>query len=196
MPVAKQEETTPRVPRVSSDRELTKLARENEIIVVRNTQPNIVVFVPDSSSQDKIELAAKGDPKGEDVVELPSEILKNAQFRKILMHKIIEIIDADSDEVLDAVEAQQRAWAARTSAREETDQMISAQQPRAYSGTQCLAQEGRAQCSEFAISSQNTREKPPLCSKHAHLASQFVPEENGQFQDGKPVVQWNRVSTF
>jgi hypothetical protein len=70
--------------------------------------------------------------------------------------------------------------------------MIDRQQPKAFSGTQCLEQEGRSRCSEFAIRTNNS-ERPPLCQKHAHLASQYTPEETGEFKDLKPVVRWNKV---
>lgn len=184
----------PVVPAVRSS-DLTKLAREDEAITVQNNEPTIVIFVPEGSS-DPLQWGPKGDPFGEDIMELPSTILRSAQFRKQLVRGLLSIVDADEPAVLHAVLAQQQAWQAKNSAREETDHLIAQQQPKAYSGHQCIAQEGRQSCSEFAISSQNSREKPPLCSKHAHLASQYVPEENGQFQDGKPVVQWNRVSTY
>lgn len=174
--------------------DLIKFAREGEAITVRNKVKSITVFVAKIDGVDEqSEFQAYGDPNGNDVLELPSVYLKNANFRTALKRKILEIVDADDPDVLDAFEAQNRAWDAQQAAKEESDRMVALQSPRAFSGIQCLAQEGRAQCSEFAISSK-VSERPPLCSKHAHLSHQYAPEETGKFIDGKPEVQWRRVT--
>lgn len=185
---------SPRKPRVQKAVDLTKLAREDESIVVRNTLSTISVLVLRVGGNEEIsEFGPKDDPKGEDVMELPSVYLKNAQFRKQLQRGIYEIIDADDPEVLDAIEAQKSAWAAQQSAKTENDALISRQEVKAFSGVQCIAQEGRGTCSEFAISS-NPNERPPLCSKHSYLAGQYVSEETGQFKDHKAEVRWNRIN--
>lgn len=177
-----------------SNKSLDRLAREGETITVRNLSDTITVFVYKANGEDEpLEWEAHESPTGGDYVEIDSTLLKNAKFRKALQRGILEIVDADDPDVLDAWAAQKSAWQAQRQAKEEADRMVSMQQPRAYSGNQCLAQEGRLQCTEFAISSKNTNEKPPLCSKHAHLAHQFTPEETGKFIDGKPEVNWVRV---
>lgn len=173
---------------------LDSFAREGETITVHNKLDTITVFTHKVDGEDEpIEWQANGSPTGEDYQELDSKLLKNAKFRKALQRGVFEIVEADDPEVLDAWDAQKRAWDAQRQAKEEADRLVAMQQPRAYSGNQCLAQEGRLQCPEFAISSKNTNEKPPLCSKHAHLAHQFAPEETGKFVDGKPEVNWVRV---
>jgi hypothetical protein len=183
-----------RKPRVQKTVDLTKLAREDESIVVRNTLSTISVLVIRVNGNEEIsEFGPKGDPKGEDVMELPSLYLKNAQFRKQLQKKIYEIIDADDPQVLDAMEAQQSAWEASQSAKTENDALIERQAVKAFSGIQCIAQEGRGTCAEFAISS-NINERPPLCSKHSYLAGQYVAEETGTFSNNKAEVRWNRIS--
>lgn len=192
MPVA----TTKAAPRKPIVQPIEQLANNDEAIHVRNTLSNIAVLTLNIAGNQEIsEFAAKGDAQGQDVMELPSTYLKNAQFRNQLQKGIFEIIDADNPAVLSAFQAQRDSWKAQQAAKEESDRFIEMQQPRAFSGHQCLAQEGKSQCTEFAISANNNRERPPLCSKHAHLASQYVAEENGQFQDNKPVIDWVRVQT-
>lgn len=187
--------TTPRKPTIQKSN-LDTFAREGESIIARNTQDTITVFVAKIDGNEEIsEFGPKGDPHGGDVMEIPSKYLKNAQFRKILRKGIIEIIDGDNPDVVTAFEADQASWAAQQSAKHESDQFLDQQQVRAFSGVQCIAQEGRGTCAEFAISAQkNNREKPPLCSKHAYLAGQYTPEETGRFVEGKPEIHWNRVS--
>jgi hypothetical protein len=175
-------------------RTLDRFAREGETITVHNKLDTITVFSRKiNGEEDPLEWKANGDPTGEDYQEVDAALLKDAKFRKALQRDIFEIVDADDPEVLDAWSAQKSAWAAQRQAKEEADRLVAMQQPRAYSGNQCLAQEGRVQCPEFAISSKNANEKPPLCSKHAHLSHQFAPEETGKFTDGKPEVNWVRV---
>lgn len=190
------EETETVVPQKRFSRaDLAKFAREGEAIYVQNTLKTIAVLaVPVEGVTEPVEFGPIGDPLGEDVQELPSVYLKNAQFRRQLNLGTYKIVGADDDEVLEAAAAQQRAYQMREDAKGGNDQFITAQQPRAFSGQQCLAQEGKFQCSEYAIFGQNNRDVPPLCSKHAHLRAQFAPEETGEFKDGKPVVNWIRVS--
>lgn len=185
--------TEPRRPEVRKSPDLTRLAREDEAIHVRNTLSTISVLVVRVGGNEEIsEFGPFGDREGNDVMELPSLYLKNAQFKRQLQKGIYEIIDADDPEVLEAIKAQKAAWAAQQSAKTENDALIARQETKAFSGKQCIAQEGRGTCAEFAISS-NTTERPPLCSKHAYLAGQYTPEETGKFTDGKPEVQWNRL---
>lgn len=172
---------------------LDRYARDGETITVRNNENTITVFVAKLDGQEEpIEWEAHGSPVGGDVQEVSAVLLKNAKFRKALQRGIFDIVEADDEEVLDAFAAQKAAWESQRQAKDEADRLVSMQQPRAYSGHQCLAQEGRAQCAEFAISSK-TNERPPLCSKHSHLSHQFAPEETGKFVDGKPEVNWVRV---
>lgn len=175
--------------------DLTKYAVEGSAIYVQNTLPTIsMLVIRVDGAEEESEFGPAGSPNGSDVMELPSVYLKNAQFRKQLKLGIFKIVDADDPNVVSAFENQQKAWEAQQQAKAESDKYIDAQQPRAFSGVQCLAQEGRNQCSEFAIYAQNTRERPPLCQKHSHLSGQFTPEETGTFTDGKPDIRWNRVS--
>ena len=196
MPTRTPKATTTAAPRKPSRvNDLSRFANENGSIYVCNNLPIIAVFVIKvDGAEEESNFAAKGDPAGGDVMDLPYSYLKNAQFRRQLQLEIFEIIEADDPDVVEAAKAQKLAWASAQQAKSESDRFIDAQQPKAFSGHQCLAQEGRSQCSEYAIFSTNTRERPPLCSKHAHLASQFTPEETGQFTDGKADVRWNRVS--
>lgn len=174
--------------------ELAKLANENESIIVQNTLRTIsVLVIKVDGAEEESNFAASGDPNGGDVMELPSLYLRNAQFRKQLQLGIFKIVEADNPEVLGAFDNQQKAWEAAQIAAQESDRFIEAQAVRAFSGIQCLAQEGRKQCTEFAIYAQNHRERPPLCQKHMHLAGQFTPEETGTFTGGKPDIAWSRI---
>jgi hypothetical protein len=187
-------ETQPRRPQRQQD--LSSFARDDVALTVKNSLDTITVFTMTIGGVTEVcEFAASGDANGGDIMEVPGTYLRNANFRKALQNDILVIADADDPGVLDAVEAQKAAFRAQRQAKEETDRFIQAQQPRAFSGVQCLAQEGRSQCPEYAIYSANaSRERPPLCQKHAHLASQFTPEELGTFTDGKPDIHWTRVT--
>jgi len=195
MPVTPPVKAAPRKPEIQVVPQLDSLATQHEAIHVRNTLSNIAVLTLRVNGNDEIsEFAAKNDPEGGDVMELPASYLRVAQFRNQLKKGIFEIIDGDNPEVVAAFQAQKNAWDAQQAMKDESDRVLDTQQPKSFSGVQCLAQEGRNQCSEFAVYATNYRERPPLCSKHAYLASQFVAEENGKFINGKPEIEWVRVS--
>jgi hypothetical protein len=184
--------SAPRKPVVSKD--LAHYAKDGESIHVKNTLKTITVFQKRVDGAEEIsEFQASGSPTGEDVMELPSSYLKDAKFREALRKGIFKIVGADSQEVLDAYEAQTNSYEAARQGESESDKLMNAQPIRAFSGTQCLAPDGRSQCAEFAVYATNTRERPPLCQKHAHLSSQYISQETGKFTDGKADVQWTRV---
>jgi hypothetical protein len=186
-------EETPVSTRVRTS-DLTKLAEAGGFITVQNNQASITLFVLETDHTNSVEWAPKGDRTGNDILELPTEYLKSQKFIQALKRGIFSIIDADDPTVLTALDAQQASWEARKN-QDLTDQaIIHNQNVRAFSGIQCIAPDGRQPCSEFAIQSSN-KEKPPLCSKHAHLASTYIPEETGDFKDGDPVIRWNRILT-
>ena len=177
--------------------DLKSLVSESTSITVSNQLTNIVCFnYRVDGGTDECEFQAKGDSNGDDTMELPSTILLNAKFRDAVSKGILKIVEADDPDVIEAFEAKNKAWAAQQEAKKQSDMFIESQQPKAFSGRQCLAQEGRGQCVEYAIYSTNSNERPPLCQKHAHLASQFVPEETGTFTNNKPDVEWRRVTTL
>lgn len=188
-PVLSEERTT-----LSS---LKRLAREGESLTVRNPNKNILVFTPSvQSPNDYTTWEAVGDPQGEDIQEIPASFLANSKFSAAILKGVLEIIDADDPAILDAIEAQRNSWQAKQQLRSDSDRMIESQQVKAYSGKQCIAQEGRGTCSEFSISSGNNNERPPLCSKHAHLGHEYLPEETGKFVEGKPEVRWTKPSLY
>lgn len=176
--------------------DLKQIVNENSSIQVSNQLNSIVIFtLKVDGGVEESEFKAQGDPNGEDIMELPSTYLLNARFKDALNKGILKIEEADDEAVLEAYQAQKRAWDAQQQIKQENDRLIDTQQPRAFSGHQCLAQEGRGQCPDFAVYA-NNNERPPLCQKHAYLATQFVPEETGTFTGGKADIEWRRVTTL
>lgn len=175
-------------------KELQNLTDPNESITVRNTRDTISVFVMRVDGANEIsEFGPLGNEEGKDIMELPSRYLKNADFRKAIRAGVYEIIEADNPAVVEAYQAQQRSSLAKLESQQENSSMVLAQsEVLAFSGVQCIEQEGRLQCSKFAIRSNNS-ERPPLCSEHAYLSSQYVSEETGKFDKGKPVMHWTKV---
>lgn len=191
--------TTIRTPEVKliPRESLTELASQAEYIHVRNTLPNIAVFTRVNQGNLEIsEFGPKGDPEGNDVMQLSASYLRDASFSKQLQKGIFEIIDADNPAVVAAFEAQRAAWATQQAQKEQTDAISAAHRPKNVSGTDCIAVDGSAPCSEKAVYATNYRERPPLCQRHQFLQPQYVGEETGRFVNGRPEMQWSRVSTF
>lgn len=181
---------TPRRPARTKD--LSKVVDPNKAIIVKNQLNNIVVFnLKIDGAVEESEWKPSGDRDGEDVMELPSTYLLNARFRETLNKGILKIIDADDPEVVEAFDAQVQAYKEAQERKNHSDYLIEGTLPRAFSGTPCIAKEGGRPCPEYALSSNNTNERPPLCQHHQYLAGTFVPEVRERLDDnGKPVTNW------
>jgi len=190
----KEQAPKPAPRRPTVERSLSSLAREDVDIQVQNQLNSITVFTRKNGGDvEVLEFQPKDDPNGEDIYQVSSEYLRLPRFLDALKKGILKIVDADDPAVVEAADKQRAAWDAQQTAKNESDQFIDSQQVKAFSGKQCLAQEGRLRCSEFALFASNNSERPPLCQKHAYLAGQFVPEETGKFTNGKPEVEWRQV---
>src|SRR4051812_10326706 len=154
----------PRGPEVVKipEQNLQNLANQNEYIHVRNTLPNRAIFTRVHNGNLEIsEFGPKGDPEGEDVMQLSASYLRDAAFSKQLQKGIFEIIDADNPAVIDAFNAQRASWATQQAQKEQADMITQAHLPKNVSGTDCIATDGTAPCTERAVYATNYRERPP-----------------------------------
>lgn len=177
--------------------ELTRLAQEGILLTARNTQPGIVVFT-DEAQHISLTWEGKGDPAGGDVHECPASLLKNPKFRETVLRGIIIIEDAP-DVLQAALDKQLAEWDQRQQRLQSAQEDLERANDRIIGrGVPCIAPEGGKGelCGSTAlVMGKNPNERPPLCAKHAHLASQYVLTETGRVDgDGKSETVWQRIA--
>lgn len=176
---------------VASD--LTRLAKEGDAIVVRNTQPGITIFF-DEQLKLSTEWGPNGDLNGNDVREVSAAYLRNPEFRQNVLRGIFVIEDAP--EILqEALNAQKAEWAARQTAKADSANNLQRMADRTIGrGLTCIAPKGKTLCGNMTlVMGSNREEHPPLCSEHSHMVNEFTQEETGSYADGKPTKVWRRV---
>jgi hypothetical protein len=168
---------------------------ERRTVVIRNTLPTIATFVDDTgASRIAMKWEAAGDPHGGDVREVPQELLANPQFRE-MVYRGIYAIDTDPQILRRALEAQRSHWDSRQlSAASAEVELMRSQDQVVATGQPCIAPRGRELCGAYGIVDEKTKDQPPLCPEHRHLAPQYKPNETGRVIDGKPEVVWRRAA--
>lgn len=175
--------------------ELTRLAKEGDAIVVRNTQPGITIF---SDEQLKLttEWGPNGDPNGNHIREVSAAYLRNPEFRQNILRGIFVIEDAP--EILqEALDAQKAEWDSRQQTKIDSAKTLQHMADRTIGrGLTCIAPRGRTLCGSITLKMGNDPEEhAPLCPEHSHMVNEFAREETGSFgADGKPVTVWRRRS--
>lgn len=166
-------------------------------VLVRNTEAGPTVFT-DTSKNIALEWAGAGDPSGEDVQQVPADILENVSFMRSLQRGIF-VVEEATPEVQAILDRQTATWRSR---REQAEQAsadsIDVEANNDLVTLPCIgpSQRGTGECGEpVPVKDKARDEKPPLCSRHASLAPQYVVSETDQIVDGKPVKKWSRAMT-
>lgn len=177
--------------------ELTRLAREDVIIVTRNTQSGIVVFT-DEPTHTSLLWEGANDPAGGDIQECSSLLLMNPKFRENLLRKILIVEDAP-DVLQGALDKQAAEWEQRQQRSQNAEVELQRTNDRVIArGVSCIAPKGQKGelCGSYGlVMGQNPSERPPLCGEHSHLASQYAASETGRVGDnGKSEIVWQRAT--
>lgn len=151
-------------------------------VIARNTLKQHVVLSSDAKGTDFIEWHAAGDPSGNDVQYVSPEIARGAAFRRLVNKGIVEISeDENSPEVVQAFTAQAAAWhnrgAAASAAAQATIEHV---QQNDTIALPCVGPDSRniGTCGEpVPVKEKTKNDRPPLCTQHAHLAPQYIPEQ-------------------
>lgn len=170
-------------------------------VVARNKMDGITVLASDVKGTYSVEWGALGDPSGDDIQFVPQEVVESVAFRRAIARGVVELIKDESDpEVVDALSRQVAAFKKRQEgAREEVAVTIERPTSRDTVSAFCVGPDTRDQgkCGEpVAISEKKLKDTPPLCPKHQHLSTQYVPEARiGDASRGQEdTVEWVRVT--
>lgn len=164
-------------------------------VLVKNVEPGPSVFT-DPVTKVQVEWQGAGDTNGEDVQQVPDELINNVSFLKAIQRGVFEVVEA-TDEIKAKLEQQTSSWKNRQEEAEKASvDAIDQQANNDLVTVPCIGpnQRGAGECGEPVPVREKTKdEKPPLCSRHQGLAPQYVVTETDQFVDGKPVSKWQRM---
>jgi len=169
-------------------------------VAVRNlkTGPTVFSILEGDLKGTQIEWKGKGDPAGEDIQEIPDILLEDIRFRRAMQRGILEQVTREeaAQAILqqgESARSQQEEWAATAAGsidQQANNDMVT---------LSCIGPNGRGSglCgAPVAVREIRQDEAPPLCSPHAHLATEFVQETTGQMiQRGGalvPEIRWIR----
>lgn len=144
-------------------------------VMVRNRMPGPTVIAADAKRSYELNFAGKDDPQGEDVQEIPEELLRTKQFRDAIRKGIFEVVEGhDNPVVLQAMSRQSDSFQKRMAADElAAREVIDAASEDDLLVVNCIGPGSRqgAVCGDLVpVKEKDQAGKPPLCSKHSHLA--------------------------
>ena len=148
-------------------------------VMVRNEMHGPTVIAADAKRSYELTFAGKDDPSGEDVQEIPEELLKTTQFRNALRKGIFTVIEGDDHPVVVAAMArqtdrfQQRMAADELAAREVLDSVADND----LVIVNCIGPGSRAGavCGEMVpVKDKEQAGRPPLCDRHQHLSDRCL----------------------
>lgn len=167
------------------------------VLLVRNTLDGPLVLSSDPKGTHFVEWGPAGDEMGNDVQPCPEEFVNLPAFHKQVQRGTLVVENPeDNPEVLQIIERQNKAWRDRQSgAAAKATEVIDPEKNDDIVTLQCVGPNSRGggQCdTQVPVKDKTKNDKPPLCSTHADLASQFVPDE--KVEGNKTIKSWTRVT--
>lgn len=153
-------------------------------VMVRNMMSGPTVIAADAKRSYELNFAGKDDPRGEDVQEIPEELLRTKQFRDALRKGIFQVVEGEDHPVV------QQAMARQTSSFQErmrSDELAAREVLDAVADNDmvvvnCIGPGSRAGavCGEMVpVKDKEQAARPPLCDRHQHLADKCLKRGNG-----------------
>lgn len=166
-------------------------------VMARNTKKQVVVLSSDPKGTEFVEWQAADDPTGADVQVVSEGLAQSVPFIRLLQRGIIVIENPeDNPGIQEAIDRQRLAYEKRTNQSSEAAQeAIEETQNNDTVVLACIGPDNRGQgkCGEDVPVREKTKnDKPPLCTKHAALAPQYIPSEEQQGTNN--VKTWTRVT--
>lgn len=164
---------------------------------MQNTVDGPTVFSYGSGQRDYILWQAKGDPNGEDIVEVPADVCRLPAFRKALKQGLFVEV-TDQEQIDQADQAQREHWQATRDRVHKDSEPLERPEDNSYEALTCIGPadngaQGKKCGAILTMKSEELKDKPPLCSRHKKLASNYIPTEI-QDDEGNASVVWNPVT--
>lgn len=150
------------------------------LLTVQNLEGNRTLFVDKESRSIYWEMA--GDAMGEDVQQVPAELVEDRDFLRAVARGIFKVLpDGQDSEAQEKLAAQVAKF---TSTRRANDAEVMAKldrpQDRQIVTYTCIAPLAKGVCDQpVMMRKHEANEVPPLCSRHKALRTNFVANDEG-----------------
>lgn len=144
-------------------------------VMVQNNMSGPTVIAADAKRNYEMIFAGKGDPQGEDVQEVPEELLRTKQFRDAIRKGVLGVIEgADHPVVISAMSRQSDAFRSRVAADElAAREVLDAVADNDLVVVNCIgpgSREGAVCGEQVPVKDKDQASRPPLCDRHQHLS--------------------------
>lgn len=148
-------------------------------VMVANMMAGPTVIAADAKRNYEMTFAGKDDPQGEDVQEVPEELLRTKQFRDALRKGVLKVVEgADHPVVVAALARQSDSFAKRMAAENlAAREVMDAVADHDITAVNCIGPGSRegAVCGEMVpLREKDQSSRPPLCDRHIHLSDYAV----------------------
>lgn len=144
-------------------------------VMVQNMMGGPTVIAADAKRNYEMIFAGKDDPQGEDVQEVPEELLRTKQFRDALRKGILAVVQGEDHPVVVAAMARQTSAFQQRMAKENlaAREVLDAVSDHDITVVTCIGPGSRegAVCGDMVpVKEKDQNSRPPLCDRHMHLA--------------------------
>ena len=148
-------------------------------VMCRNMMAGPTVIASDPKQTHEVIFGPKDDPNGEDIQPIPEGVIKSPAFAKAIRQGVLAVVSGEDNPVVQAALARQtdafqkRMAADNLKARESLD----APSQNDMLVVTCIGpgtREGQVCEEQVAVRAAEAGLKPPLCSRHEHLAEMAV----------------------
>lgn len=152
-------------------------------VMVQNKMSGPTVIAADAKRNYEMIFAGKGDPQGEDVQEVPEELLRTKQFRDALRKGVLEVVEGDDHPVVIAAMARQSDSFAKRMAAENlaSREVMDAVADNDLVVVNCIgpgSRDGAVCGDQVPVKDKEQASRPPLCDRHQHLAEYCLKRGN------------------
>lgn len=165
-------------------------------VYARNLQDGVTVMSSDPNSTQFVQWEANGDPSGGDIQPVSAELAESPPFLKALRQGILTLAVAEEGALDEVLGKQADAWNARqATAQDDIRATIETTTNNDMVTLPCVgpSSRGAQNCGEDVTVRELTMYgAPPLCHRHAGLASEFVPTAVDRDAKNKEIVEWTR----
>lgn len=163
----------------------------SQLVALRNLKNTVTVLTPVFNEPTCLEFQPAGDPSGGDIQYASEELVNTPACVKAIQHGVLAVeSDTMSEEVRHAFEQQMRvARQQRERAEAQISHTIDRPENRDLIGESCVGPGSRpgTPCGDSVSRHERAvQDTAPLCTRHAHLASEYVQVERNTYEaDGK-----------
>jgi hypothetical protein len=164
-------------------------------LMVRNTHAGPAVFQYGKDQENFVEWAGAGDGNGGDVQAVPSALLNNPQFRKMLVLGVY-VVEDDPTMAAEVENAHRTSWETRQAEQQNASAAsIDIAPDNDFIVSKCIAHVTPYKVcdADVSVRARDRFEEPPLCPEHKSHAKDYVPKGTGRLVGNQSEMVWEKV---